>query len=61
VFVTGKHLQQSLMFASKARSLPYSGVIHSIGPGLTHKHWTRPERLERDKHSSLLKIRKLRP
>jgi hypothetical protein len=24
--------------------------------GLTHKHWTRLERLDRDKHTSLLEI-----
>jgi hypothetical protein len=45
-------------FEGKARSLPNRGAPErsfiQLGSGLTHKHSTRPERLERDAHSSLL-------
>ncbi len=58
MFVHGKLFQLSIIFASKARAY-LSGVSfrHSTlgwAPGFFCKHLTRPERPERDKHSSLL-------
>jgi hypothetical protein len=45
-------------FEGKARSLPKGGapekIFIQVGSSLTHKHYTRPERLERDAHYSLL-------
>jgi len=47
------------MFVGEARSLSYSGApersLTLVGSGLTRKHWTRLERLARDKNSSLWK------
>jgi hypothetical protein len=42
------------MFAGKARSLHWSGAPEKVGSSLTCKHFTRLERLSRDKHSGLL-------
>ncbi len=46
------------MFVGEARSLPLSGAperwFTQVGSSLTHKYQTRLERLNRDKHSSLL-------
>jgi hypothetical protein len=46
------------MFVVKARSLPKSGAperhFNFVGSGLTRKHFTRLERLARNKHPSLL-------
>ncbi len=59
VFVPGKLLQPSLMFPGKTRDLPQSRATERcftwVGSGLTQKHYTRLERLARDKHSSLLR------
>jgi hypothetical protein len=48
-----------VMPANVARSLHSSGgperCFTQVGSGLTSKHWTRQERLARDKHSSLLR------
>jgi hypothetical protein len=45
VFVPGKPVQPSVMFASKASSLPYSGAperyFTRVGFGLTRKCYTR--------------------
>jgi hypothetical protein len=41
------------MFVGKAGAYPR--VEHLVGSGLTRKHWTRLERLARDKRSSLLR------
>jgi hypothetical protein len=42
----------------KARSLPKSGAserfLNRVGPCFTYKHYTRLEKLARDKHTSLL-------
>ncbi len=42
------------MFVGKAWDLPYSGASEScftrVGSGLIHRHWTKLERLARDKH-----------
>ncbi len=58
VFALCKPFQSSLMFVGKARNLPWRGVPKSffnwVGSYFTNKHQTRPERLARDKHSSLL-------
>jgi hypothetical protein len=47
------------MFVDEARSLPQSGTPERgftlVGSGLTHKHWTRLEKLARDKHSIILR------
>jgi len=46
------------MFVGEVRSLTFRGApercFTQVGYGLTHKRWTRLERLARDKHSSLL-------
>ncbi len=49
VLVPGKPFQPSLMSANKAR------CFTRVGSGLNQKHYTRLERLNRDKHSSLLR------
>jgi hypothetical protein len=47
------------MFASKAKSSTKRGETERgstwVGSGLAHKHYSRLERLARDKHSSLLR------
>jgi hypothetical protein len=47
------------MFVGKASDLPKSGATEKcftwVGHGLARKHWTRLERLARDKHPSLLR------
>ncbi len=59
MFVPGKLFQPNLMFVGKARGLPKSGspqrCFNLVGPGLASKHWTRLERLAKDKHSSVLR------
>ncbi len=46
------------MFVGEARSLPWREApersFTQVGSGLTRKHYTRLERLAKDKHSSLL-------
>jgi hypothetical protein len=46
------------MFVSKVSSLPYNVAPENsftwLGSGLAHKHWTRLEKLVRDKRSSVL-------
>jgi hypothetical protein len=42
------------MFAGKSRAYPNEAPLR-LAPGLTHKHYTRLERLARIKHSSLLR------
>ncbi len=58
MFVLGKLFQPSLMFVGSSKGLPCSGAPERcftlVGPGLACKHWTRQERLAREKHSSLL-------
>ncbi len=58
MFVFGKPLQPSLMFAGKARAYGSEASFRcsTLGqpPGLTHQHYTKLERLAKDKHSSLL-------
>ncbi len=58
VFVPGKPFQPSLMFVSKCTTLIQIGVFlrGSIqeGCGLYRKHQIKPERHDKDKHSSLL-------
>jgi hypothetical protein len=59
MFVLGEPLQHSLIFAVEARSQPQRVGAPEKYPtfvcfGLLHKHWTRLERLARDKHSSLI-------
>ncbi len=51
-----KPFQHSLMFVSKARtrSLPLERCFIRVGSSLTQKHYTRPKRCAREKHSSLL-------
>jgi hypothetical protein len=48
-----------LMLEGKARSLPYRGVPERysarLGYCLTRKHYTRLERLARDKYTTLLR------
>jgi hypothetical protein len=53
VFASGKPLQTRVMFVSKARYLLQSGAPVRVGSDLTHKHYTRLERLARYKESSL--------
>ncbi len=59
MFVPGKPFRPSLMFVGKAKAyarveqLKCTSLV--LGPGLSYKHWTRLERLVRDKHSSLLR------
>ncbi len=57
MFVSDKPFQSNLIFVGEAKSLPLRGAPKRcftwIGYGLTHKRWTRLERLARDKHSSL--------
>jgi hypothetical protein len=58
VYFPGKPFQPGLIFVGKARSLPYIGaserLFNRIGSCFTNKHWTRLERLNRSKYSSLL-------
>jgi hypothetical protein len=58
VFVPDKPFQPGVMFVGKARSLLYSEApgrcFTRVGSGLTHKHYTRLEKLARDKRSRLL-------
>jgi hypothetical protein len=60
VFVLGKTFQPSpsIMFTVQYRNIPERGAPERgfpwVGYILTCKHWTRLERLARDKHSSLL-------
>jgi hypothetical protein len=59
VFVSDKPFQPSLMLAvGNVRSLPLSGApersFSKVSSGLTHKHYTRLERVAKDKYSSLL-------
>ncbi len=58
MFVLAKLLQSSLIFVSKARSLPLCRAperyLTQIGCGLTWKHYTRLEKFAEDKHSGLL-------
>jgi hypothetical protein len=42
------------MFASKVKSFTKRGETEIVS-GLTHKHWTRLEKIASDKHSSLLR------
>jgi hypothetical protein len=57
-FAPGKPFQPSLLFAGKTRSLPLSEEPERrftwVGYCLTCKHYSIPERLARDEHSSLL-------
>jgi hypothetical protein len=50
---------QSLSLAWKNtlayNKIPTLGICYVMAPVLTHKHWTRLERLGRDKHASLLR------
>jgi hypothetical protein len=59
MFVPGKPFQPSVMFVSKTGSypseVPFKCSTLGLAPGLTHKHYTRLEKLARDKHSSLLR------
>jgi len=34
--------------------VPFKGSTQELAPGLNHKHWTRLERLARDRYSSSL-------
>ncbi len=56
MLVVGTLFKPSLMLAGEARGLPKSGALERcftrLGSGLTRKHFTRLERLVRDKHSS---------
>jgi hypothetical protein len=60
VIVPGRLFQPSTMFADKARSIPKSGTPEKCsnvkGCGLTRKHYTRLVKLDKDKHSILLRI-----
>jgi hypothetical protein len=65
-FVPCKHLQPSLMFVGKARSLFKSGApewsFTWVDSGLTHKQSIRLERLARDKcYKLIIKRCNLRP
>jgi hypothetical protein len=55
-FVHGKPFHPSLMFAGKARAYPSEAPrLHSrVGSWASHKHKIRPERVGRDKYSSLI-------
>jgi hypothetical protein len=59
MFVPGKPFHPSVMIVGEARGLPESGAsarcFTEVGSGLTNNHYTRLERLVRDKHSSLLR------
>jgi hypothetical protein len=59
VFVLGKPFQSSLMFVDEARRPPKRGVpercFTQVGSSLTRKHYTRLERLAKEKYSSLLR------
>ncbi len=52
MFVSGKALQQSVMFEDKTRSLHKRRTATWVG--LIRKHYTRLESPIRDKHSSFL-------
>ncbi len=51
--------QTSLLFVGKARSLSqsvtYERFLNRVGSCFTNKHYTRREKLARDKHPSLLR------
>jgi hypothetical protein len=53
VFDNGKHFQYSLMFAGKvgAYSSEAPFMFSTLEQTPDHKHWTRLERLAKDKHS----------
>jgi hypothetical protein len=58
VFVPVKPFQTSLLFVGKARNLSLSraheGFFNRVGSCFTNNHYTRFERIARDKHTSLL-------
>ena len=54
MFVPGKPFQPSLMNADKAKAYLSEAPFRCSTPGLTCNHYTRLEKLARDKHSSLL-------
>jgi len=58
VFDVEKPFQPNLMFVGKATGPHLSGAPERcftwVGSGLTRKHYTRLERLVREKHSSFL-------
>ncbi len=49
MFVPDEHYQPSLIIASKTAAY-LSEAPFRVGSGLTYKHYTRLERLARDKH-----------
>ncbi len=59
MFVPGKLFQLSVMIVGKAGAYLAEALFRcstlGYAPGLTHKHYTRLERLNRNKHSSLLR------
>ncbi len=63
MFVLGKLSQPSLMFVGKPGTHPIESLFKcsTLGwaPCLTQKHYTRLERLARDKHIFITKINKL--
>jgi hypothetical protein len=58
VLARGRSFHSSLLFAGKARSLPYCGATEMcftwIASGLDRKHQNRLEKFAKKKHSSLL-------
>jgi hypothetical protein len=58
VFVPGKPFQSNLVFVGKTRSSSKSGASErcftQVGCSLIHKHYTRLERLARDKYTNFL-------
>jgi hypothetical protein len=58
VFVPGKLFQPNLMFVAKAvaylSEAPFRCSTLGQVPAFTNKHWTRQEKLTRDKRSGLL-------
>ncbi len=58
MFITNNPLRPSLMFVRKAGTYPSGGPKSTfplgLGSGPYKKHWTRLERLARDKQYSLL-------
>ncbi len=55
MLVRGKSIQSVLIFVGKARAYLSKSSFRFSTPGLTFKHYTRLERLVRDKHTSLLR------
>jgi hypothetical protein len=53
VFVSGKPLQSSAIFTSKAGAYPSQVLPSKVGSGLIIKHYTRLESTARDRHSYL--------